>query len=48
MNDDADEFLAELVEKWQDVLSTSEDWAEKNLAEEMIVDLTDVRHILHG
>ena len=33
-----------LVEKWRDVIDNSDDWTEKNLAEEFITDLRDLAH----
>lgn len=36
--------IDELIEKYQDVLDSSDDWTEKNLAQEVIDDLRDLKH----
>lgn len=33
-----------LIEKYQDVIDSSDDWTEKNLAQEFIEDLKDLQH----
>lgn len=36
--------IEELIEKYQDVIDTSDDWVEKNLSLEVIEDLRDLLH----
>jgi hypothetical protein len=36
--------IKDLIEKWQDVIDTEDDWAVKNLAQEFIEDLRDLTH----
>jgi hypothetical protein len=36
--------IEDLIEKWQDVIDTEDDWTVKNLAEEFIEDLRDLTH----
>jgi hypothetical protein len=35
-------FVAELLEKYEDILACSDDWAEKNIATEVLEDLHDL------
>lgn len=42
------DLLEEIEEKWRDVLETSDDWGEKNLAEEFLDDLRLLREHLNG
>ena len=44
MND----LLSEMIDKWQDVIDTSDDRAERTLAEEMVEDLHELERALHG
>lgn len=39
-----DTSISELIEKYQDVIDTSDDWVEKNLSLEFIDDLKDLLH----
>lgn len=36
--------IQELIEKYQDVIDSSDDWVEKNLGQEVIEDLRDLLH----
>lgn len=36
------DLISELIEKYEDVIECSDDWAEKNLAQEVIEDLKDI------
>lgn len=36
--------IDELIEKYQDIIDTSDDWVEKNLSLEVIEDLKDLLH----
>lgn len=41
------DLLEEIEEKWADVIATSDDWGEKNLAEEFLDDLRFLREHLN-
>ena len=42
------DLIAEMMDKWQDVINTSDDRTERTLAEEMVEDLHELDRALHG
>lgn len=46
MSEPIDEFLEELIDKYEDIREHAEGWVEKNMAEELYDDLVKLRRLV--